>query len=43
MSCGTKLNLRNTAPWIRNKFEITMMIPGNNIIEGEEFKLFENL
>ena len=38
------INLRNTAPWVRNKFEITMIIQGNNnIIEGEEFKLFENL
>ena len=38
------INLRNTAPWVRNKFEITMMIQGNNnIIEGEEYKLFENL
>ena len=38
------INLRNTAPCVRNKFEITMMIQGNNnIIEGEEYKLFENL
>ena len=37
------INLRNTAPLVRNNFEITMMIQGNNIIKGEEYKLFENL
>ena len=38
------INLNNTASWIRNKIEIVMMIKGNDIvIEGEEYKIFENL
>ena len=38
------INLNNTASWIRNKFEIVMMIQGNDIvIEGKEYKIFENL
>ena len=38
------INTQHTSPWIRNKFEIAMLIKNNQeIVEGEEYKLFEGL
>ena len=39
-----KINLNDTFPWIRCKFELTMQMKGINfIVEVTEFKLFEDL
>ena len=39
-----KINLNDTFPWIRCKFELTMHMKGINfIVEGTEYKLFEDL
>ena len=38
------INVQHTLPWIKTKFEMAMQIKNNwNILEGEEYKLFEDL
>ena len=38
------INVQHTLPWIKTKFEMAMQIKNNwNILEGEEYKLLEDL
>ena len=38
------INTQHTSPWIRNKFETSMLIKNyQKKVEGEEYKLFEGL